>query len=132
MIKFLNSRYLATGESFRSLAMQYRVSPTWIGRIVKKCFHSIVKRLFTREIPAPTSESMNKNTADFFSMWNYPNCVGAIDGKHVRIKCPHRAGSLYFNYKNYHSIVLLAIVDANYKFIGIDVGSYGREGDAGM
>lgn len=30
------------------------------------------------------------------------------------------------------SIVLLAVIDANRKFITIDVGSYGKEGDAGI
>lgn len=72
---------------------------------------------------------MEKNAEDLFSIWNFPNCFGTIDGKHVLIRCPERAGSLYFNCKNVHSIVLLAIVDANYKFIGIS--SYDREGDAG-
>jgi len=56
----------------------------------------------------------------------------AIDGKHVRIKCSNNTGSLFFNYKDYFSIVLLALVDANYKFITIDVGSFGREGDSGI
>lgn len=38
---------------------------------------------------------------------------------------------LYYNYKIFFSIVLLAIVDAKYKFL-IDVGSYGKEGDSGI
>lgn len=46
-------------------------------------------------------------------------------------KCPLRVGSTYYNYKDFHSIVLLAIVDGNYKFVAVVVGSYGREVDSG-
>lgn len=125
-------RYLATGEILRSMAFHYRVSHSWISRITTKCLNSIVDRLLLEAIPPPTTETFDKNIRDFFSLWNFPNCCGAIDGKHVRIRCPNKAGSLYYNYKDFNSIVLLAIVDARYKFIAIDVGSYGREGDAGM
>lgn len=125
-------RYLATGETFRSLAFQYRAHHSTIGRIVNECLSSIITHFMTKAIPAPNTTSFQQTIDDFYSKWNYPNVCGAIDGKHVRIKCPPKAGSAYFNYKDFHSIVLLAIVDAHYKYIAIDVGSYGREGDAGI
>lgn len=82
--------------------------------------------------PSITKNHFKQIEKDFWEKWNIPNCVGSIDGKHVRIKSPHHSGSLYFNYKNYFSIVLLAVVDANYKFIAVDVGSYGKEGDSNI
>lgn len=61
-----------------------------------------------------------------------PNCVSSIDGKHVRIKAPQHSGSLFFNYKDNFSIVMLALVDADYKFVAVDAGSYGKEGDSNI
>lgn len=75
---------------------------------------------------------MKHKTDQFYQRWDFPNCAGAIDGKHIRIVCPGKTGSLFFNYKGYFSIVLLAVVDAHYKFMYIDVGSYGKEGDSGI
>jgi hypothetical protein len=46
--------------------------------------------------------------------------------------CPANSGLNYFCYKNYFSIVFLAIVDPCYKFIVVDIGSYGRYSDSGI
>jgi len=50
-------------------------------------------------------------------MWNFCNCTGALDRKNVKIAAPAKRGSLYFNYKGYHSSVLMTIIDTEHKFI---------------
>jgi hypothetical protein len=55
-----------------------------------------------------------------------------MDGKHVIIRCPPKSGSDYFNYKKNFSIILFAVVDSNYNFLYIDVGTSGRANDASV
>lgn len=77
------------------------------------------------------SEENWLNVADGFSQkWNMPLCIGAIDGKHIRIVRPPNGGSLFFNHKRYHSIILMASYDADYRFTTFDVGAPGSDGDS--
>ena len=48
---------------------------------------------------------------------NFPLVIGSIDDKHIRIECPKLSGILYHNYKGFVRMVLLAICDADYRFI---------------
>jgi hypothetical protein len=83
-------------------------------------------------LPTPIEEMWTQAVMGFSELWEFPNCLGSIDEKHVKLKCPASNGSNYFCYKNDCSIVLLAIVDPYYKFIVVDIGSYGRHNDSGI
>lgn len=61
-----------------------------------------------------------------------PNCFGAIDGKHILLRCPPNSESLYFNYKKQFSLVLMAISDHLYRFTLVDIGTYGGNSDGGI
>ncbi|XP_069606045.1 uncharacterized protein [Ranitomeya imitator] len=123
-------RFLATGESYTSLHLQFRVGKSTISLIVRCTCAVIWQKLQPIVMPCPTEETWLQVAAGFQSVANFPNCIGAVDGKHVRVLKPPRSGSRFFNYKKYFSVVLMAVADAHYKFVAIDVGAYGSSGDS--
>jgi hypothetical protein len=85
--------------------------------------------LFLFQVPTLEQE-WKEVMQDFYTLWNFHNCYGAMDGKHIVIRCPNKSGSEFYNYKKNYSVILLAIMDTNYKFIYIDFGTNSRVNDS--
>lgn len=81
-------------------------------------------------MPKKTKQDWIDIAEGFKKKAHFPNCLGAIDGKHVRMKQPKNSGSSHFNYKHFFSVVLMAVVDSDYRFISVDVGSAGSQSDS--
>ena len=125
-------RHLATGNSYASLSYSFRVSKGSICIFVPQVCQAIIDTYKDEVMKCPrTPEAWRRVAAGFARRWQYYNCGGSLDGKHVRILKPKHAGSMFFNYKKFHSIVLMAVADANYKFLYVDVGAEGSAGDGG-
>lgn len=123
-------RHLATGDSYHSLSYRFRVGWSSVSLVVPEVAKAIWEELVNVYMPVPKESDWQDIAEQFRVNRDFPNCIGAIDGKHVRIVAPPNSGSLFFNYKGTFSIVLLAVVDANLCFHIIDVGaSYGRGSD---
>ena len=126
-------RYLASGQSMRDVSIQFRLGHTTTHKIILEVCQAIWNGLAGRYVKCPSSPAEWAAVAqEFCQRWNFPNCLGAIDGKHINIQAPHNTGSSFYNYKNFHSIVLLAVVDAHYRFLVVDIGCSGRDSDGGI
>ena len=129
----LTLRFLATGETYRSLSFQFRISKSAISYIVNEVCQAIEKNLGPEYLKFPSSHEEWLNIASQFELrWNFPNCIGAIDGKHIIMQPPANAGSYYYNYKHTNSIVLMAVAGPDYECLYADVGTNGRVSDGGV
>ncbi|KMQ88379.1 nuclease harbi1-like protein [Lasius niger] len=124
--------FLAHGDSIKSKAWEFRIGKSTMYKIVIEVCQAIWTILQPLYLPEPSYELWTQIAENFFSKWQFPNCVGAIDGRHMQIQAPPNSGSEFFNYKKYFSLVLMASCDASYKFTWVDIGQYGSISDGGV
>ncbi|KAL6420939.1 hypothetical protein ACFW04_013613 [Cataglyphis niger] len=116
--------FLAHGNSVRSKSWDFRIGKSTIYKIIYETCDAIWQALQAQYLPKPLQEKMGKGNRWILKQMDFPNYIGALDGKHITIQASPNSNSLNHNYKRFFSFILMAISDANYKFIWIDVGDY--------
>lgn len=94
-------RYFSTGQSFRSLAFSFRMDHYTVGEIVDPVSDVLWNRLSPKHLTVPDHDRVLDIATKFQERRNFPNVIGCVDGKHSHIKCPPKAGSLLYNYKQF-------------------------------
>jgi hypothetical protein len=83
-------------------------------------------------MPTPNERKWKQIVERCLHLWNLPNCIGSIGGKHIRTKCFPKTGSLY-NYKGYFSLLLLLeFADADALFTTVHVGDFVKKSDGSV
>ncbi|XP_043223443.1 protein ANTAGONIST OF LIKE HETEROCHROMATIN PROTEIN 1-like [Amphibalanus amphitrite] len=126
----LTIRYLASGMSQKDVARYFRLGRATVSKAIPEVCQAIWNIIGPIELPPLTEESWLEDAAEFERRWNFPHCLGAIDGKHIAIQKPGLSGSAFYNYKGGCSVLLMAVADADYRFKYVHVGAFGREHDS--
>ena len=92
-----------------SLSLCYRMGRSTISGIIAQTYQAIWKNLQPIYMKPPEKDDFYAIARDSYEIWNFPHCIGAIDGKHCRIQCPANSGSDFNNFHEFHSIVLMAV-----------------------
>ena len=124
--------FLGHGINYRTVANQFGVAVPTVCRIVHETTKAIVDSLAPEYIKFPESDAEYLAAMATFQGKPIPNCIGAIDGSHIRILRPTECGTDFYNRKGYYSILLQGICDGDGKFLSVSCGYPGSIHDARM
>ena len=71
------------------MTFSYRIAPTTMQSIIISTCEAILNKLSPTELLKPTEEEWKKKAEEFYSLWQFRNCIGAIDGKRIEIQTPY-------------------------------------------
>ena len=99
-------------------------------KIVREVCFSI--RSITRPecIPKLTKEQWALTALEFERRANFPHCLGAVEGKYIRVIKPEQSGSMFYYYEELLSLGINGCADTNYRFVYVDIRSYGKDCDS--
>ena len=89
-MKYYAFSFLATGDSFTGLKARFCTGKSTIHDVIVETCQAIWECLKDEVMPQPTTQNWEKIEEGFRIQCHFPGCIGALDGKHIRIKAPDK------------------------------------------
>lgn len=104
-----------------------------MSKILRSVCFAIVELLGKEFIQIPTDENnITSLASEFYARHGFPQCIGAVDGTHIRIKQPKGKSFEYINQKGCYSLNVQGTCDYKYCFIDVVIKWPGCVHDATM
>ena len=123
---------LGTNVEYRTISHLFGVGISTVCVVLHDFCQSVFDVMGLRYLSLPSEDKLRAIRDGFRTKWGFPQCIGAIDGTHIPIIAPKDHPLDYFNRKGYHSILLQALVDDEYRFLNVNTGWPGSVHDARM
>ncbi|XP_055855271.1 uncharacterized protein LOC129918667 [Episyrphus balteatus] len=102
-------RYLAAGETYITMERNIKVSRSFLCVNLPQLSKALWTNLQEKYLKLPSCEAEWANKAEEFdNQWHFPLCLGVLTRRHFKFKSPRTAN-------------LLALVDANSKFLHVAI-----------
>ena len=121
---------LRTNVEHRTISHLFGVGLSSVCVTVNQVCEAIVVLFGPQYIKLPQGEGWQTVVDGFLQRWQFPQCVGAMDGSHIPIIAPPVNAKDYYNRKGFQSILLQGVVDHQCKFMDVYIGWPGSVHDA--
>ena len=106
--------YLADKGRMQKVANSFGIGKSTVSKVIRRVTQAILKYLGSKYIVLPTNEK-TEEMASIYNSHGFPQCIGAVDGTHVRVKRPSLNASDFIKRKG--KLNIQAAVDYNYCFL---------------
>nr|XP_054920544.1 uncharacterized protein LOC129381572 [Dermacentor andersoni] len=123
---------LCSSAEDRTIAHLFGIGRSTVNVVFREFCKVVTEQLEAEWLRMVRRHELEKHVREFFFFTGFPQAIGALDGCHFPISPPKDNAIDYHNYKGWYSVILLALVDHQYRFRYINVGAPGRCHDANV
>ena len=112
--------YLADEGRMRKISNSFGLGKATVSKVIRRVTSVISEKLGPKYIVLPkTKEEVEEHARNFYNRYDFPQCIGAVDGTHIKIKRLVDNPTNYVNRKGYFTLNCQGTVGCNYCFIDV-------------